>query len=156
MEPPAEAVDALPAPASQERYLLPVDAEVPGPDVGYGPGGASVQREDLGLSFKDREIMKRTVMRGQCVVFGSDVCEAMKCKADGPNAEDAEPAAKRAKTKRNTLRLPQWKLVMQAGLDEYRVGVYDAAQANADKKGARVTFDLPPSGDICISSAWGT
>ena len=112
-----------------------------------------MQTDAMGsIVFKDREIMRRTVMRGQSTVFGSEAIDSMRLLLNpvakaGESATTIQPPAKRSKVCRSTVKLPQWKAVMQAGLDQFRVGVYDDGRDNADKKGARVVFDIPPPND---------
>ena len=48
-------------------------------DVGYGVAGASVQLGDTSENIcTDREIMKKTLMRGKATVYCSDVCDSLR------------------------------------------------------------------------------
>ena len=126
------------------RYLLAGDTEVPNMDVGYGESGASVQMSDVSpILLKDREIMKRTVLRGTATVFGNDVCENVRVRLPETTSSGQPPAKKT----RSTLKMCHWIAVVQAGLGQYRVGELDLARSNADRKGPRVHFQMPPEGD---------
>jgi hypothetical protein len=115
--------------ASDQKFLMPTDAEVPGMDVGYGPEGASVQRGDI--LFSDRVIMQKTILRGEEIIFCDAACDSMRKKQDG----NPRPTA---------LKHHQWKEVMEQGLVQHRVGTYDSGENAVQKKGvARIHLELP-------------
>ena len=74
--PPVSRTRGMPQAQSASNCLLPNDPDVPGLDVGYGPGGASVQRADLKF-LHDREVMQKTLLRGDPVITASAACDVI-------------------------------------------------------------------------------
>ena len=116
-------------------------------------GGGSVQRADIGaVALTDREMMKKTLLRGESIIFGYDVCDSIKLvpKGDvkaGGGGGGAQDGAKAKRPQRQSLRIAHWVAVMQAGLGHERVGEFDAGKGNPDRRGARVHLHLPVDGD---------
>ena len=135
------------------KALLPGDDEVKRMDEGYGAGGASVQRADMGpVLLSDREMMKKTLLRGESTIFGNDVCDSIRLvpKVDaraGRLGADVQDGAKGKSQPRQSLKMAHWIAVMQAGLEQERIGVFDAAKGNPDRHGARVHLHLPAEDD---------
>jgi hypothetical protein len=133
-------VDVAPTPG----YLMISDPQVPAMDVGYGEGGASVQVRvgDEAVHWSDREIMKKTLLRGESVVFMTDVCDSIRKNVPvTPVLPQGKP-----KTKSVSLKTGHWKAVMQAGLDMHRIGTYHNGDGEEEKKGhPRIRFLLPPA-----------
>ena len=128
-EPAARAL----APGGDNAVLLPEDAEVPSISVGYGPDGEQVQDS----MWKDREIAKRTLMRGEAEIFAKDVCGNIRCwKKDKGSGGP----------KQVSLQRQQWKDVMMTALDKYRVGFFvPDPNPGASSKGDSVKLCLPNS-----------
>ena len=128
------------------KSLLPSDPEVPNMDVGYGLEGASVQREDLGTIYlTDRDIMKKTLLRGEAWAFSGDACDAIGIRA-------AAAAGGGGKRKKVALQRLHWGLVMKAGLSQYCVGTFvPASESKSVKRQSYVQFDLPMAGDPLTS-----
>ena len=133
-------VAAEAAPTPTLKLLKPGDPEVPGMDVGYGEGGAQVQRADMGTVIKkDREVMKKTLLRGEARVFGPDVCDSISISVPAENS-----GQKRA---RKALCRGHWEAVMKAGLEKYRVGtfVHHSDSEVQDRRGqSYVDLEVPP------------
>jgi hypothetical protein len=109
--------------------------------LGYGPDGTSVQNSVLGdVLCSDRELMQRTLLRGEPVIYGFRVVDSTaqkKKKTDGSGAYQ-----------RVSLKLAHWKAVMQAGLALYRIGKYSSGTDCTERKGQpRVYLEIPPEGD---------
>ncbi|CAK0813141.1 unnamed protein product [Prorocentrum cordatum] len=120
------------APAQPLMLLKPGDPEVPSMGVGHGEGGAQVQRPDVGaVILKDREMMKKTLMRGGARVFCPDACDSI----------SAVSAGEGAKRSRKALRRAHWEAVMRAGLEKYRVGTFVH----------RTDSEAPPQGDAAAA-----
>lgn len=91
---------------------------------GYGDGGQSVQDVHL---FTDRDVMRRTILRGDAVVLKEHMVDVLK---------KAKPGEKR----RQTIGSRNWEAVMRAGLAKFPVGkLLDAGTSNS-----RVVFAAPP------------
>jgi hypothetical protein len=118
----------VPQPPLAKRLALS-DPEVPKQEEGYGPAGGSAQ--GLTPLFQDREVMKRTLLRGSNVIYVTQVCDNMRKLRPGTKTQES-------------LKQSDWKKVMQAGLSKYRIGAYDEGVNAEEKKGvARVTLELP-------------
>ena len=132
-----------------EKALLPTDPEVPKMETGYGPEGASVQRSDAGeVVFSDRAIMRATLLRGQVVVYGTEVCGSMAVRASRQEG---------GKRQRTSLRLSHWEVVMQAGLGLYRVGEFvHSRDARPPYKTGKsyVKLHFPPDGNVALATAY--
>lgn len=143
-----------------DRILLPSDPGIPAMSYGYGVDGAQVQRADLGeVILKDREVMRATILRGEAIAYGADVCGSISRKQDA--ADDGQQGKR---PKKVSLKLAHWEAVMQAALQQYRVGVFVPA-ASADgvtvpgdaaeramskekkKRGSYIQLHLPPQED---------
>ena len=100
--------------AEEVKCLVPDDDEVPRMEVGYGQEGAQVQRADVGtIILPDREIMKKTLLRGDALIFVGKVCDAISSsKMEG------------AKRKRTSLAKAHWEAVVAAAMEQYRVGTF--------------------------------
>ncbi|CAK0904715.1 unnamed protein product [Prorocentrum cordatum] len=111
------------------HFLMPGDPE----------DGASVQMQEHGDVFlTDREIMKRTILRGEPIVFCSDVRGSIR-----KTLPSQEPGV-RGRTV--ALRQHHWKAVTQAGLSQYHIGTYDDGSSAEDQPGApRIHLKLPPT-----------
>lgn len=124
------------------RCLAPGDPEVPSMEVGYGENGAQVQRPDEGhVILKDREVMKKTLLRGEAICFGSDVCGSISA---------ALPRVDGAKRRRSSLALRHWDSVMKAALEQYRVGKFVSALDSERQDRPRQSYiqiELPPASD---------
>ena len=115
---PPETREAAPAgPASSggtaagasQDFLLVGDPVVPSIDVGYGEAGMTVQSEDIAeVVFKDREVMKKTILRGEAVIYGTDVCDSIR-----KNIKGSEAGA-RARTV--SVKIGHWKAVMKVSI----------------------------------------
>eukprot|EP00435_Cladocopium_sp_Y103_P051498 s847_g16.t1 len=102
----------------------------------------SKDRDAKILQLNDREeIMAKTLLRGEAVVFGSKVVDSMHKKT--PCA-----AGSKQKFTRVSLKLGHWKAVMASGLAQYRVGRYDSGENATERKGhPRIHVELPDSSD---------
>ena len=120
------------------KCLMPGDPEVPAMDVGYGIDGASVQDPGYGdVIYTDREIMKKTILRGDQTIHCGDACDSIR---KYPRGEKPKP-----------LKQAHWKAVMQAGLSQYRVGAYEDGEGAAVRPGKpRVQLQLPPADDEAL------
>ncbi|CAK0877232.1 unnamed protein product, partial [Prorocentrum cordatum] len=100
--------------------------------------GASVQMQEHGDVFlTDREIMKKTILRGEPIVFCSNARGSVR-----KTLPSQEPGA-RGRT--IALRQNNWKAVMQAGLSQYHIGTCDDGSSAEDQPGApRIHLKLPP------------
>jgi hypothetical protein len=104
--------------------------------VGYGPNGETVQVSNAACPWgTDREIMKKTVLRGKSKVSAKEVCDAIRSSV--PNPQDT--------SKKRKVALPRraWEEVMTAGFAKYPVGKL----VNAGAADAHVQFAAPPAQD---------
>lgn len=129
----ARAQDLPPAPS----ILQIGDCELPVMQEGYGDGGASVQDPMYGaVLFSDREVMQKTLLRGEAVIFGRQVIDCMSVKKRRTVGSGYT---------KESVKLAHWKAVMQAGLAKHRVGVYDSGASCPDfPNQPRIRLDLPP------------
>jgi hypothetical protein len=146
----AEGDAAASASRTQVRCLVPTDAEIPDMETGYGPNGESVQREEDGPIFmSDRQIMRATLLRGEAVIYGRDVCGSV---------SDRTPRSRAGqKRSRVSLRQTHWKNVMKAGLAKYRIGDYvdEGAALPPYRTGqAYVRLAFPPDGNVALATEY--
>ena len=90
--------------------------------------------------LSDREVMKKTVLRGTAEVYGVDVCDttAVRYADEGDNK----------KKRRRSLRLAHWEAVMRAGLEQYRVGEFCPIGSLKDRPTQSfIKLALPPAND---------
>ena len=132
----ARAPGGAPAPP-RVRILRPDDPCLLPMTEGYGEDGSSVQDPIHGaVVFSDREIMHKTLLRGEAVIFGRKAIDSM--------------AVKRRRDQgggytKESVKLAHWKAVMLAGLAKHRIGAYDSGATCADHPNQpRVRLDLPP------------
>ncbi|CAK0829906.1 unnamed protein product [Prorocentrum cordatum] len=106
--------------------------------IGFPQDGASAQMQEHGDVFlAGREIMNKTILRGEPTVFCSDVRGSIR-----KTLPSQEPAV-RGKTV--ALRQHHWKAVMQAGLGQYHIGTRDDGSSAEGQPGApRIHSKLPP------------
>ena len=88
--------------------------------------------------------MRRTLLRGEAAAFGRDVCDAIKVTATPSQSQGARPV----KRSRVTPKVAHWEAVMQAGLEQHRIGTFDSGRGNPDRRGPRMIVELPPAGDV--------
>ena len=126
----------------EPKLLQLSDASLPPMSEGYGIGGATVQDSALGaVVLSDREIMQKTLLRGEAVIFGRRVIDSLAVKKRRPGGTGAGYT-------KESVKLAHWKAVMQHGLAKYRVGRYDAGDQCADYPNQpRILLDLPADGD---------
>ena len=92
--------------------------------------------------FSDREIMHKTLLRGEAVIFGRKVIDSL--------------AVKRRRVEgggysKESVKLAHWKQVMLAGLAKHRVGAYDSgATCITHPNQPRVRLDLPPDDQAAL------
>ena len=107
-------------------------------EAGYGPNGESAQVSwEFGeLWLSDREIMRKTVLRGKAVVYATEMVNTIR-----RSKETKEPAG--VKKPRCRVAFPKvvWEEVMVAGFHRYPVGKLLARGT----RGARVQFTAPPT-----------
>ena len=123
--------------------LQPGDRRLPPMTEGYGEDGSSVQDPIHGAAvFSDREIMHKTLLRGEAVIFGRKVIDSL--------------AVKRRRVEgggysKESVKLAHWKAVMLAGLAKHRVGAYDSgATCITHPNQPRVRLDLPPDDQAAL------
>jgi hypothetical protein len=102
-----------------------------GMDVGYGLDGSSAQVSYSGAGsyfMKDREVMRRTILRGKPVVSVADMCGVLRRKE----------GSRRPGMPKNL-----YQEVMQAAFKTYPIGRLE----NPGTATARVVFSAPPEND---------
>lgn len=111
------------------------DPELPPMSEGYGQDGASVQDPMHGdIVFSDREIMQKTLLRGEPCIFGFQVIDS--------NQVRQKTGA--TKIQRTSIKMAHWKAVMAAGLGKFRVGAYsDGTDCTDQPRKARIYLELP-------------
>lgn len=126
------ALDAFPELTQTYATQHTVEAEKPETagialSLGYGENGATVQDSTL---FTDREVTRRTVLRGTAVVRKQDVLAVMKKKKSG----------ERSKT---SLKATNWEAVMKAGFANYPIGKLEHGGTNQSS----IVLAAPPLGN---------
>ena len=131
-----------PPPSAEVICLKPGDTSVPGMDVGYGPEGAQVQRADVArVLFTDREVMRKTLLRGEARTFASDACDSIQL---------AIPKEDGNKKQRKALSRVHWEAVVSAALQQYDVGVFvKASESQVEERRGQsyLQMKLPAASD---------
>ena len=143
--PAAAPAEAARGASGVPKCLLATDPDVPAMDVGFGEGGVSVQTPIPGVTMiPDRQVMQRILLRGEALVSIRKVCDAVKMKPDGSNAQV---------TKQVSLKSDQCAAVVKAGLALYNVGEFDPlGWESARDRSAAVRLRLPnPSDDAAVA-----
>ena len=118
------------------QFLTPGDVEIPSCSTGYGPAGISVQNPEIATTIlTDRQVMLRTLLRGELVVFGCDVCDATAQSSKDPST---------GKRKRSSLSKMHWEAVVRAAMTQYNIGSFSDGAGEEHRAGqARLTIQLP-------------
>ena len=105
-----------------------------------------MQDETFGeVVMSDRDLMKKTLLRGEAVIFGKRVLDSTGKKR---SVEGQLTNAGRPQYSKVSFEYAHWKAVMEAGLQQHRVGRFSSGEGCAEQPGqARIYVDLPPAND---------